>query len=251
LTKKNLPKLISVICLLMILTFTVSVVHGDRVSAEDKPLEQRFEKLETSVEKLREQMPKIAFINTDEVVTAFQEVVSEERNEAHQIQQDYLDLQEKYQKDEIGKSKFNMQNDVMRAKLIRTRIDVYQGMIDEMIRAQGFKDIADRLKEVKKQVEPTLKKLSDLVEGIPKGEISPQKVTETLQQGQEQLQQFESLVMDLIRQRIFAIAGNLTDDSGYDLLLKQGNIIYRKEEGQIENITSQVKEKVNQEFNKS
>lgn len=248
-TKKNLLKLISVVCILIVLSFTLGISQSKQIHAKDEPLEKRFEKLKNSFDKLRDRLPQVAFINTDEVVTAFQEIVSEERNQANQVQQDYLDLQKKYNKGEIGKSQFNIKQDVLRAKLIKTRIMVYYGMIEEMIRAPGFQDIAEKLREVEKQVDPTLSKLNNLVDGIPKGEVSPQNVTKNLEQGQKQLQQFENLVMNLIRQRIFSIAGNLAKDRGYDLVLKQGNIIFRKEEGEIKDITSAVKERVNREFN--
>lgn len=248
-SKRAVLKSVLVIFILSIVFFGLNSIYHPQVSAEEESLDQKVSEIQESFAKLQSRIPNIGFINTDEAVAVFQEVVKEEREEAQQVQQDFLNLQKDFQEDKISKSEFNMQNDVMRAKIMQARIEVYLGMVNEMLEVEGFEKIADRLEKLNQQVKPTLKKLKKLEEGIPKGEVPPQKVTGTLKRAQNQLQQFEEVVMELIRQRIYFIAGEIADEAGYDLLLKQGNIIFREKEGEVKDITSQVKEKIEEEFN--
>lgn len=243
-------KVLFVPMLIMVVLLAVTGFNQPGLSQGDQSTEEKVAKLEKAIENLRDQIPRIGYINRQEAFTVFPQAAEEKRKKVSQLEKEMKDLQASAQEGEIGESEFKGERDLLKAKHLRARIEVDLAILEAMIEARGFSDITDRLKDLKSQTKPMQETLQSLISDIEDYAVSPDQVSETLNRvEEEQFKKLDDILTNLAQTKVTQVVQQIAQEKDYDLVIERQNVItYRNESGTIDELTGTVKERLKAEL---
>ena len=191
---------------------------------------------------------KIGFVNAQEAFTVFTKAVEEERQIAQKKTEELVSIREKVLRGEISESEYRQQRDILQAEKLKAQLDIDIAMLDRMLKAEGFKSVSDRLFKLKEQVKPIMDELEKLLSDLKGGSAVPEEVSQKLSQIHSQYQQLDDLLTRLIETKIFQIANLRAKEEGYDLVLRQENVVIYSNSDSIDDLTEMTKEALREEI---
>jgi len=239
-------KSLSIFLLCTLLALTANQISP---AQETEDLQQRVTELEKELEELREKIPRIGYINRQDAFSVFPGAVEEERGEVGRLEQELEQLTASFRDGEIDRSEYGRQADLLRAKHLQAKINADLSLLNQMIEAKGFTDISDRLKSLKDQTKPMQDTVSSLIEDIEDSSVSPQKVSNTLNQvDSQQFKQLDSILTNLAQAKISQVARIIAEEEGYDLIVEMQNVVLYRQESLVNDITPRVKQRLEDEL---
>ena len=184
---------------------------------------------------------KIGYVNATEAFTVFTDAVSEEREKAKAKDEELRGLREKAIQGEISEEEYKNQSITLQAEKLKAQLAIDLAMIDKMIEAQGFQEVSDRLKQLRDQVTPIMDELDSVLENLKSGSAIPED-EQTLSQINNQYQQLDDLLTRLIESKIFQITNVEARDEGYDLVLRQENVLLYRDGNTVDDLTDMTKQ---------
>jgi len=218
---------------------------GTGVSEEElSNLENGLSQLETRVSELSQGADagggsnlKVGYVNATEAFTVFTDAVSEERESAQAKDEELRSLREQAIQGEITESEYRQQADILQAEKLKAQLEIDLAMVEKMRSAPGFESVAGQLENLSSQVQPIMEELNSTLENMKQGSAAPEEVSNTLSQINSQYQQLDDLLTRLIESKIFQIANVRANEAGYDLVLRQENVVLYGNQNSVENLT--------------
>ena len=228
----------------------VGVSSADVSNLKDKVqnLENQVTDLESAGGSEEGTSLEVGYVNATEAFNVFTEAVSEEREQAQKKNEELVKLREQAIQGEISEEEFNKQSDILQAEKLRAQLAIDMAMVNKMIDAKGFEEIASDLERLKSQVEPIMSELDKVLKNMKEGSAAPQEVAQTLSQINSQYQQLDNLLTRLIEQKIFQITNREADNQGYDIVFRQENVILYRNSSEIDDLTEDTKEVLRSEI---
>ncbi|MCF7891173.1 hypothetical protein K9M78_08150, partial [Candidatus Bipolaricaulota bacterium] len=90
--------------------------------------------------------------------------------------------------------------------------------------------------------------LEKVLNEIREGSAVPEEVSQTLSQIHNQYEQLDNLLTKLIETKIFQITNVRAKEEGYDLVLRQENVVLYRNSDRIDNLTQMTKEALRKEI---
>jgi len=184
---------------------------------------------------------KIGYVNVTKAFTAFTDAVKDERSKVSSIKEEMLKLRSKAIQEEIPEEEYNHQNDILQAKRLRAQYEIELAMIDEMIDSEGFNSINDKLQNLQDQVRPVVDKIEKILLRMRENSAIPEEVSRILSQASSQYDQLDNIVTSLIQAKIVQVTQQQAQKEGYDLVLKQQNVVLTSNKNTIHDLTEQTK----------
>jgi Skp family chaperone for outer membrane proteins len=191
---------------------------------------------------------KIGFVNAQEAFTVFTDAVEEEREKAKQKNEELVGLREKVLKGEISESKYKRERDILQAEKLKAQLEIDVAMLDKMLQAEGFQSISDRLFSLKDQVTPITNELDKVLDEIRQGTAVPEEVSQKLSQIHTQYEQLDGLLTRLIESKIFQITNQRAQEEGYDIVLRQENVVLYRNSDRVDDLTDMTKQALREEI---
>lgn len=191
---------------------------------------------------------EVGFVNAQEAFTVFMQAVEEERKSAQKKSEELLSLRESALKGEISESEYKKKRDVLQAEKLKAQLDIDIAMLDRMLKSEGFESVSDKLFNLKEQVKPIMDELEKVLNEIREGSAVPEEVSQTLSQIHSQYEQLDNLLTKLIETKIFQITNVRAKEEGYDLVLRQENVVLYRSSDRIDNLTEMTKEALRKEI---
>lgn len=191
---------------------------------------------------------KIGFVNANEAFTVFTQAVEEERKSAQKKTKELSSLKESVLKGEISESKYKRQEDILQAEKLKAQLDIDIAMVDRMLEAKGFESISKRLLNLKEQVKPIMGELEKALNDLREGSALPDEVSQKLSQIHNQYEKLDDLLTGLIENKIFQTANLRAKKEGYDLVLRQKNVVLYSNSDRIDNLTEITKKALREEI---
>lgn len=191
---------------------------------------------------------RIGFINAKEAFTVFTEAVGEERKSAREKAEELISLREKALKEEISEGEYKKQRDVLQAERLKAQLEIDIAMLDKMLAAEGFESVSDRLFELKEQVKPVMNELEKILNDVREGSAVPEEVSQMLSRIHSQYEQLDDILTGLIETKIFQTTNERASEEGYDLVLRQENVVLYSNSDTIDNLTEMTKEALRKEI---
>lgn len=191
---------------------------------------------------------KIGYVNATEAFTVFTEAVSEERESAQKKDEELRQLREKAIQGEISESEFRKQSDILQAEKLKAQLEIDTAMVKTMRSAPGFESVSDQLDNLSNQVQPIMEELNSTLKNMREGSAVPEEVNNTLSQINSQYQQLDDLLTKLIESKIFQIANVRANEAGYDLVLRQENVVLYGNQDTVDNLTEMTKKALQSEL---
>ncbi|MBS3735634.1 hypothetical protein KGY72_00495 [Candidatus Bipolaricaulota bacterium] len=191
---------------------------------------------------------KIGYVNAKEAFTVFTQAVEEERKSAKEKSEELISLREEVLKGEISESDYKRQRDVLQAERLKAQLEIDIAMLDKMLQAEGFESVSGRLFDIKEQVGPIVDELEKVLEDIREGTAVPEEVSQTLSQIRRQYDQLDNLLTSLIEKKIFQITNLRAEEEGYDLVLRQENVVLYRNSDKIDDLTEMTKKALREEI---
>lgn len=191
---------------------------------------------------------KVGFVNAQEAFTVFTKAVEEERQIAQKKTEELVSIREKVLRGEMTESKYRQQRDILQAEKLKAQLDIDIAMLDRMLKAEGFQSVSDRLFKLKEQVKPITDELEKLLGELKGGSAVPEEVSQKLSQIHSQYQQLDDLLTRLIETKIFQIANLRAKEEGYDLVLRQENVVIYSNSDSVDDLTEMTKEALREEI---
>ncbi|MBS3825587.1 hypothetical protein KGY58_03495 [Candidatus Bipolaricaulota bacterium] len=221
---------------------------GVGVSGEDvadlknevQGLESKVNELETAGTTEGAAGLKVGYVNATEAFTVFTDAVSKERETAKEKDEELRGLREKAIQGEISEQEYQNQSITLQAEKLRAQLAIDLAMIDKMIEAPGFQEVSDRLEQLRDQVTPIMDQLDSVLKNLKSGSAIPED-EQTLSQINNQYQQLDDLLTRLIESKIFQITNIRAGEEGYDLVLRQENVVLYRNGDQIDDLTDMTK----------
>ncbi|MBS3740418.1 hypothetical protein KGY47_03475 [Candidatus Bipolaricaulota bacterium] len=191
---------------------------------------------------------EIGFVNAQEAFTVFTQAVEEERKSAQKKSEELVSLRESALKGEISESEYKKERDILQAEKLKAQLDIDIAMLDRMLKSEGFKSVSDKLFNLKEQVKPIMDELEKVLKDIREGSAVPEEISQTLSQIHNQYEQLDNLLTKLIETKIFQITNVRAKEKGYDLVLRQENVVLYRNRDRIDNLTEMTKEALRKEI---
>ncbi len=180
---------------------------------------------------------KVGYVNATEAFTVFTDAVSEERESAQAKDEELRSLREQAIQGEISESEYRQQADILQAEKLKAQLEIDLAMVEKMRSAPGFESVAGRLEDLSSQVQPIMEELNITLDNMRQGSAAPEEVSNTLSQINSQYQQLDDLLTRLIESKIFQIANVRANEAGYDLVLRQENVVLYGNQNSVDNLT--------------
>jgi len=191
---------------------------------------------------------KIGFVNAQEAFTVFTNAVEEERERAKEKNEELVGLREKVLKGEISESKYKRERDILQAEKLKAQLEIDVAMLDKMLQSEGFQSISDRLFNLKDQVTPITNELDKVLDEIRQGTAVPEEVSQKLSQIHSQYEQLDDLLTRLIESKIFQITNQRAQEEGYDIVLRQENVVLYRNSDRVDDLTEMTKQALREEI---
>lgn len=191
---------------------------------------------------------KIGYVNATEAFAVFTDAVSEERQSAQKKDEELRALREKAIQGEISESEYRKQADILQAEKLKAQLEIDMAMVKTMLSAPGFESVSDQLKKLSNQVQPIMDELNSTLKNMRQGSAVPKEVNNTLSQINSQYQQLDDLLTKLIESKIFQIANVRANEEGYDLVLRQENVVLYGNQDTVDNLTGMTKKALQNEL---
>lgn len=191
---------------------------------------------------------KIGYVNATEAFAVFTDAVSEERQSAQKKDEELRNLREKAIQGEISESEYRKQADILQAEKLKAQLEIDMAMVKTMLSAPGFESVSDQLENLSNQVQPIMEELKSTLKNMRKGSAVPEEVNNTLSQINSQYQQLDDLLTKLIESKIFQIANVRANEAGYDLVLRQENVVLYGNQDTVDNLTEMTKKALRDEL---
>lgn len=184
---------------------------------------------------------KIAYVNVTQAFTAFTDAVQNERSKVSSIKEELLKLRSQAIQEEITEEEYNHQNDILQAKKLRAQYEIELAMVDEMVNSKGFNSINEKLQDLRDQVRPIVDEIEQTLLRMRENSAIPEEVSRILSQANSQYEQLDSIVTNLIKAKIVQVTQQQAQKGGYDLVLKQQNVVLTSNKNTIYDLTDQTK----------
>ncbi len=225
-------------------------------SSTASKLQDEISKLKTDLQNLKSSSGnqpfsglKVGYVNVTDAFTVFTDAVQEERSKVTSLKEQLLDLRTKAIQGEITAEEYQQQNDILQAERLRAQFQIELAMIDEMISSKGFESVKDRLRELRDQVRPTVDQLEKTLLNMRENSAIPEEVNQVLTQANSQYEQLDSLLSNLIQSKIVQATNERARQLGYDLVLREQNVVLASNQESIDNLTEPTKEALRQQLN--
>ena len=223
--------------------------EGDISSAGLSELRERMSSFETRLNELegtaasgKGSMMRVGYVNASEAFQVFTDLVQVEREAARSKNEELLALREQAIKGEISESEYRKQSDILQAEKLKAQLEIDLAMVEKMISAKGFESVSSQLNQLKDQVAPIMTELEQTLQNLRSNAATPEEVAQTLSQINNQYQQLDDLLTRLIETKIFQIANREASREGYDLVLRQENVVLHANQNSVDNLTEMTKE---------
>ena len=212
--------------------------------SEIDSLKEQVASLQQAVTDLRAQTLQVGYINVQGCFSVFWNAVQDERDKVKQKQKELLELQKSLQQGDISESNYRQQRDLLQAQRLLAEFEVDLSMIEQMIDAQGYQSISDQLTQLRDRIEPAVSQLSELTDQIENSAVPPQEAEGMLQNVSSYYDRVDQTVTQVITSKIFQITNAYAEEEGYDLVIKEQNIIIYKDNATIQNLTDKIKKRL-------
>ena len=226
------------------LLLVMGTVGQTALAQENQEIQQQLDKLKNTVDELKEQVPKLGYINRQEAFSVFPQKVKEERQAVINIEKKMNELRTKAEESESGKSDIQRDMDLLRAKHLQAKIKVDWAILNTMVEAKGFYEINEKLSKLKEQAKPIRKEIAGLINDIEDYTVSPKQVSESLNQIDQQYQQLDDILTNVSQLKITQVTRSIAFEKNYDLVLEQQNVLLYRKKKLVTDITPDVKEKL-------
>jgi len=241
-----------------ILDSKISELSGNGEGPEKEKLTELEKKLETFQARLSEMEGteatgagsalRVGYVNATEAFNVFTNAVKEERESAQAKNEELIKLREKAIQGNISESEFKKRSDILQAEKLKAQLQIDLAMVEAMIVAKGFQSVSDRLVKLKGQVEPIINQLNNVLSNMKEGSAIPEEVSQTLSQINSQYKQLDELLTKLIESKIFQVANVQARKEGYDLVLRQENVVLYGNQNTVKDLTEITKEALREEM---
>ncbi|MBS3812621.1 hypothetical protein KGY64_02220 [Candidatus Bipolaricaulota bacterium] len=192
---------------------------------------------------------KVGYVNVAEAFTVFTDAVQTERESVTSIKDQLLELRSKAMRGEINAEEYNQKNDILQAERLRAQFEIELAMIEEMMDSKGFESVQDRLRELKEQVRPSVDQIEKTLLDMRENSAIPEEVSQILTQANSQYEQLDSLLSNLIQSKIVQATNQKAKELGYDLVLREQNVVLARNQESIDNLTEPTKQTLREELN--
>ncbi len=241
-----------------ILDSKISELSGNGEEPEKEKLTELEKKLETFQARLSEMEGtgatgagsalRVGYVNATEAFNVFTNAVKEERESAQAKNEELIKLREKAIQGNISESEFKKRSDILQAEKLKAQLQIDLAMVEAMIVAKGFQSVSERLIKLKGQVEPIINQLNNVLSNMKEGSAIPEEVSQTLSQINSQYKQLDELLTKLIETKIFQVANVQARKEGYDLVLRQENVVLYGNQNTVKDLTEITKEALREEM---
>lgn len=204
-------------------------------------LETRVDEVEAAGSSSEAAGLKVGYVNATEAFTVFTDAVSEERENAQEIEEELVGLREQAVQGEISEDEYRRQADILQAERLQAQLEIDLAMVEKMISAPGFESVSSDLEGLSDQVQPTVDELSNVLDELREGGATPEEVSNTLSQINNIYQQLDEQLNSLIESKIFQMANMKANEDGYDLVLRQEDVVLYGNEDRIDDLTEATK----------
>ncbi|MFP3952861.1 MAG: hypothetical protein ACLFVS_01910 [Candidatus Acetothermia bacterium] len=192
---------------------------------------------------------KVGYVNVAEAFTVFTDAVQTERESVTSIKDQLLELRSKAMRGEIDAEEYNQKNDILQAERLRAQFEIELAMIEEMMDSKGFESVQDRLRELEEQVRPSVDQIEKTLLDMREDSAIPEEVSQILTQANSQYEQLDSLLSNLIQSKIVQATNQKAKELGYDLVLREQNVVLARNQESIDNLTEPTKQTLREELN--
>lgn len=219
-------------------------------------LEEQVSNLQSEVNAIKsgegdgsEDQLKIGYVSVTEAFKVFTDAVQKERDKVTKLKDQLLDLRTRALQGEINEEEYKQQNDILQAERLRAQFEIELAMIEEMMNAGGFTSLTEKLRELRDQVRPTVDQLEKMLLNMRENSAIPEEVSQILTQANSQYEQLDSLLSNLIQSKIVQVTNERAKQLGYDLVLREQNVVLASNRESIDNLTESTKEALRQQLN--
>lgn len=192
---------------------------------------------------------KVGYVSVTEAFKVFTDAVQEERDKVTKLKDQLLQLRSKALQGEINEEEYKQQNDILQAERLRAQLEIELAMIKEMMNAEGFTSLTEKLRELRDQVRPTVDQLEKMLLNMRENSAIPEEVSQILTQANSQYEQLDNLLSNLIQSKIVQVTNERAKQLGYDLVLREQNVVLASNRESIDNLTESTKEALRQQLN--
>ncbi len=227
------------------------VTSGELTDLENSlgNLETRVDQIESTGSSSGDSGLKVGYVNATEAFTVFTDAVSEERERAQAKEEELVSLREQAVQGEISESEYQRRGDILQAEQLKAQLDIDMAMVEKMISAPGFQSVSGQLEELSGQVQPAMEELNTVLSNMKEGAAAPEEVSNTLSQINNIYQQLDNQLNSLIESKIFQVANRRGNEEGYDLVLRQENVVLYGNRDSVNNMTETAKSALREELN--
>lgn len=187
---------------------------------------------------------RIAFIDAEEAFTVFLDAVSDLRQNAADKRDEIVSLQQEFVASTISREEYEQRYNELQVELLDAQLTIDVGTIEKMIGSSAFTDVRTELQRWREEAQPIVDEVKNLVSTVRVGVIDPAEFQSRFAQVQSAFSQFDQLLTQVATTRIVAAAQKVALAEGFDLVLRQENVIIFGNSATVINITDLVKSEI-------
>jgi len=144
----------------------------------------------------------------------------------------------------ISQQEYQQRMLALQAELKDAQIDVDLGTLDRMIASDAFANVRSELEQLREQARPVSEEAKNLVSLANTGIIDPTEFQTRYATVETLFQQLDQLVTNVASMKIVEAAGKIANQYGYDLVIREENVIIYRNAATITDITDLVKSEI-------
>jgi len=196
----------------------------------------------------KSQRLKVGYLNAKKAFDVFSEAVVEEREKVNQLDEKLRQLEEDLTGGELPQEEFNLRYSVARADKLRAQLEIDLAMMEKMKGAKGFTDIEEQLNDLRGEADPLKTNLEGIKKDLEDNVIQPQEATSKISQIYDQFQQLDELLTRVIEGKIIRVASDLAQEKGYDVVLRQENVVIYGKKEPVKDLTEEIKKALEEDL---
>ena len=188
---------------------------------------------------------RVAYLNAEEAFYVFLNAVKDLRDQAAEKETEGLVLQQQYQRGALTKEEFESKYTKLQVEKLQLNFEINLEALDKMIASDGFADMRAYLRQIKVEVEPMIAAVNELAMAVEVGAFDRTELERNYVAVATAFQKFEEALTKKALEKIYQAAQEVAEENGYDLVLREKDVIVYLNEEKIEDITTLVKGKLN------
>ena len=187
---------------------------------------------------------RVAYLNAEEAFYVFLNAVKDLRDQAAEKETEGLVLQQQYQRGALTKEEFESKYTKLQVEKLQLNFEINLEALDKMIDSDGFADMRAYLRQIKVEVEPIMAAVNELAMAVEVGALDRTALERNYVSVATAFQKFEEALTKKALEKIYQAAQEVATENGYDLVLREKDVIVYLNEEKIEDITTLVKDKL-------